>query len=42
MTGKGYYRISKAEWSRLGGLRNSDLFTKQTVRGVRTYYRAIR
>jgi hypothetical protein len=35
---KGYIKISKSEWVSLGGLTNSDLFTRQTSKGYKTYY----
>lgn len=32
------YEISKAEWQRRGGLRNSDLFRRQDPNGAWRYF----
>lgn len=32
-------RISKREWIQLGGLRNSDLYRKQSKSGAWQYYK---
>lgn len=37
----GHLKISKAEWSRLGGLANSDLYRKADRRGVWSYFRVV-
>lgn len=39
---KGYVKISKNEWVSLGGLTNSDLFTRQTPKGYKTYYQVVK
>ncbi len=39
---KGYIKISKSKWVALGGLTNSDLFTRQTVKGGKTYYHIVK
>jgi hypothetical protein len=35
----GCQRISKKEWSALGGLTNPNLFTRTTRKGLKTYYK---
>lgn len=39
---KGWIKISKRDWAALGGLTNRDLFTRQSPRGAKTYYKIIR